>query len=82
MDRQSPRYKPLKGHEIQGQFKPMTPCHFPEYAELHDCLDPAIHHQIGIDLIDSFRKFDRGRISGVDANPKCPRQPARRGKIV
>ncbi|WP_436798492.1 hypothetical protein [Mesorhizobium ventifaucium] len=60
----------------------MIPCHRPEYAELHDSLDLAIHHQIGINFIDPVRKFDRGRISNIDANSKRPRQPARRGKIV
>ncbi|OWK19309.1 hypothetical protein AJ88_44970 [Mesorhizobium amorphae CCBAU 01583] len=77
-----PAYRPLSGHDILDHFNPMTPCHCPEYAELHDSLDPAIHHQIGINLIDTFREFDRGRIASVDANSKCPRQPARRGKIV
>ncbi|MGX5848434.1 hypothetical protein ACWGTO_15295 [Mesorhizobium sp. PL10] len=60
----------------------MIACHGPEYAELHDSLYPAIHHQMGINLIYAFRQFGRGWISGVDANSKCPRQPARRGKIV
>ncbi|WP_246707161.1 hypothetical protein [Mesorhizobium sp. NZP2077] len=32
--------------------------------------------------IDAFRQFNRGRIASVDTDSKCPRQPARRGKIV
>ncbi|WP_246750070.1 hypothetical protein [Mesorhizobium caraganae] len=74
--------KPLSGHDILDQFNPMIPCHSSEHAELHDSLDPAIHHQVGVDLIDPFRQFGCGRVSSVDANSKRPRQPARRGKIV